>query len=244
MSGSSTGIVLIADDDEVSRVVAKAMLAKRGYRAALACDGREAVDMARADRYAAILMDCEMPGLDGYEATAAIRAAESGSHVPIIAMTAYADTSSRERCLAAGMDDYLLKPFEPEQLDTVIATWLNQATHWPEQDVGTSDSLLDQRAISQLRNLLADDVRHDLLATFEASVARCLADLQDAFDRGDGVELRRVAHLLKGSATTLAATRLGNVCAEMERTGRDDVALDELRAVTAESLSALRVSLL
>ena len=110
-----------------SRTVARALLAKRGLRAEMAHNGREAVRMASTNRYAAILMDCQMPELDGYEATRRIRAAEHGRHVPIIAMTAHSMKGDRERCLAAGMDDYLSKPVRHDQLDEAVKRWLSAA---------------------------------------------------------------------------------------------------------------------
>jgi CheY-like chemotaxis protein len=117
-------LVLVAEDNEINRAVAKALLAKRGLRTEVAHNGLEAVQMAVAKDYAAILMDCQMPELDGYEATRRIRAAENG-HVPIIAMTAHSMKGDRERCLAAGMDDYLSKPVRNDQLDEAIKRWLS-----------------------------------------------------------------------------------------------------------------------
>jgi PleD family two-component response regulator len=116
--------VLIADDDEINRSVARALLAKRGLRATIAHNGLEAVRMAGERNYAAILMDCQMPELDGYEATRRIRAAEHGHRAAVIAMTAHSMPGDRERCLAAGMDDYLSKPVRNENLDAVLERWL------------------------------------------------------------------------------------------------------------------------
>jgi CheY-like chemotaxis protein len=117
-------VVLIAEDNEVNCTLAQALLHKRGVQTAIAHNGREAVAMAAARAYAAILMDCQMPDVDGYEATRQIRAAEHGRHVPIVAMTAHSMPGDRERCLAAGMDDYLPKPLRISQLDVVIERWL------------------------------------------------------------------------------------------------------------------------
>jgi two-component system sensor histidine kinase/response regulator len=129
--------VLIAEDNEINREVAAALLAKRGLRTAMAVDGREAVEMAAATAYAAILMDCQMPELDGYEATRRIRAAEHGDHVPIIAVTAHSMPGDRDRCLAAGMDDYLSKPILLKNLDVILQRWLpngEQAGHASERN--------------------------------------------------------------------------------------------------------------
>jgi len=124
-SGRDQGpLVLVADDGEVSRVVVEALLVQRGLRTEFAPDGLLAWRMAVNKAYAVILMDCQMPQLDGWEATRRIRAAEITFHVPIIAMTALRGYGSREQCLEAGMDDYLAKPVRGVQLDAAIERWL------------------------------------------------------------------------------------------------------------------------
>ena len=114
--------VLVAEDNNVNQLVAVALLEKRGFSVDIAADGREAVEMHRHGRYAAIFMDCQMPGLDGFQATAEIRRGEGSlRHTPIIAMTANAMEGDRERCLEAGMDDYIGKPVRSRLLDEVLA---------------------------------------------------------------------------------------------------------------------------
>jgi CheY-like chemotaxis protein len=122
-------LVLVAEDNEINRTVARALLARHGVQTHVACDGLEAVRMASEHGYAAVLMDCEMPALDGYAATARIRAAERDGRVPIIAMTAHAMPGDRERCLAAGMDDYLCKPVQADELAAVIERWIVACAH-------------------------------------------------------------------------------------------------------------------
>jgi CheY-like chemotaxis protein/HPt (histidine-containing phosphotransfer) domain-containing protein len=243
--------ILVADDDEISRVIAKTMLKRLGYRTAMARNGREAVEMALSDRYAAILMDCEMPEMDGCDATGHIRAAENGERVPIIAITAYADQGRREHCLAAGMDDLLLKPVRSDQLDAVIQAWLGGAARSPTVEaVGSADGPLDQVVVAQLRGLLTKSARASLLKTFAKSFSRSLADMERAFECDDLGELRRLAHLLKGSATTVGAVRLRRACKELERAGRrggpplERRQLDDLRTIAVESLALLRGGLL
>jgi CheY-like chemotaxis protein len=113
-------LVLLAEDDEINRIVAQALLTKLGLQTAVAHNGREAIEMAASHDYDVILMDCMMPVVDGLQATRQIRVAEGARHVPIIAMTALAMPGDRERCLAAGMDDYLSKPIRLEALDAAI----------------------------------------------------------------------------------------------------------------------------
>jgi len=117
--------ILVADDNPVNQKLALAQLHKLGYRAEAVGDGRAAVAAVATKQYALVLMDCQMPGLDGYEATAAIRAIDqSGARIPIIAMTADAITENRERCFQAGMDDYLNKPVKLDLLRARLDHWL------------------------------------------------------------------------------------------------------------------------
>jgi CheY-like chemotaxis protein len=121
---------LIAEDTLTNQRLVSYLLARCGFQADLASTGREAVELARQHRYALILMDCQMPEMDGFQATAAIRAearAREGSdapRVPIVALTANAVSGDREACLAAGMDDYLAKPVQVEDLKRVLARWV------------------------------------------------------------------------------------------------------------------------
>jgi CheY-like chemotaxis protein len=121
-------VVLVAEDIAVNQVVASRLLETRGLRVVVAGDGRQAVELARNGGFCAIFMDCQMPELDGYEATAEIRRTEpAGVHVTIIAMTAHVLEGDRERCLAAGMDDYVTKPVSFSDLDRVLAPLLARA---------------------------------------------------------------------------------------------------------------------
>ena len=122
---SSRGRVLVAEDNPVNQLVIETMLRRRGFAVDIADDGLEAVERLDPARHDAVFMDCQMPNLDGYEATARIRADEPPDrHVPIVAMTAHAFAGDRERCLRAGMDDYLSKPLRAEDLDPVLERWL------------------------------------------------------------------------------------------------------------------------
>jgi CheY-like chemotaxis protein len=117
-------LLLTVEDSAINRTIAQAMLAKLGLETDMARNGREAVEMAGGKRYDAILMDCQMPEVDGFEATRRIRAAENGHRVPIIAMTALAMAGDRQHCIECGMDDYLSKPFRTEELEQALQRWL------------------------------------------------------------------------------------------------------------------------
>jgi CheY-like chemotaxis protein len=118
----------VVEDNAVNQLVACEMVAKLGYEAEVAADGAEAVSAIAARSYAAVLMDCHMPVMDGFEATRSIRVQENGSvRLPIIAMTAGAQDEDRERCLAAGMDDYLSKPVDLAGLEEALNRWVPRA---------------------------------------------------------------------------------------------------------------------
>ncbi|MCA8970130.1 MAG: response regulator, partial [Planctomycetes bacterium] len=121
--------ILVAEDNPINQKVVSRTLAKLGFEAHVVSNGREAVHAVLCESYAAILMDCQMPEMDGYEATAAIRRNQArGEHTPIIALTANAMRGDRERCLAAGMDDYIAKPVRPPELDELLHRWIRAAT--------------------------------------------------------------------------------------------------------------------
>jgi CheY-like chemotaxis protein/nitrogen-specific signal transduction histidine kinase/HPt (histidine-containing phosphotransfer) domain-containing protein len=261
-SPDAGGFVLIAEDNEINRAVILALLAKLGLQTAVAHNGREAIEMAAGHHYDAILMDCLMPELDGFQATRQIRAGEGDRHVPIIAMTALSMPGDRERCLAVGMDDYLSKPIHRAALDAAIHRWLPTEPGASAPSVGNGDGLeaedssqptedvLDHATILQLRDTLTPEMREQLLDVFDAQQEQCISDLGRAVQRGDRDEVRRVAHLLKGSSASVGAMSLRLCCERLEHVGRREDAdlgetrIAELRIVASSVSQALRQQLI
>ncbi len=217
--------LLVAEDNLVNQVVARATLAKLGYDVDVAVDGAEAVAMTLATPYAAIFMDCHMPRLDGYAATAAIRdAAEPSARTPIIAMTASALPGDRERCLAAGMDDYLSKPLQISELDRVLSEWAPRPAvpeaEQPPAPFGTpGDRSFDRDAVAQLRRQFAPPLVTRIFDLFLEETAEGIARLQAAEADGDASPLGEAAHRLKSSCRTVGATGMVALCSELEARG-------------------------
>jgi two-component system, sensor histidine kinase and response regulator len=237
--------VLVAEDNEVNQVVAQTMLAKRGLVVDIASDGAEALAKLAHGTYAAVFMDCQMPNVDGYEATGRIRANERGDdRLPVIAMTAHAMAGDRERCLAAGMDDYLSKPLRPDALDEVLERWLGVAPVASASPVAEAiDALIDDTRMRTFRDDYPDIV-HQLLSLFLQSTPPLLAELRAAVDGSDETELHRAAHKLKGSCQNIGATFMATLCVAIEAGERDaGETVEELAGAFTATEAALRRAL-
>jgi CheY-like chemotaxis protein len=189
-----------------------------------------------------------MPNVDGYEATRRIRAQErDGKRLPVIAMTAHAMKGDRERCLAAGMDDYLSKPLRPEALDAVLARWLGVTGSVDVPPAGSveaaSDALLDEARMRTFRDDYPDIV-DQLVDLFLQSTPPLIDELHAALDGDDVEELRRTAHKLKGSCQNVGATFMATLCRSLE-TAEGDAreTLSELDAALAPTEAAIRRAL-
>ncbi|MDP9134809.1 MAG: response regulator [Actinomycetota bacterium] len=230
--------VLVADDNPVNHLVIQGMLAKRGVAADVVENGREALERVRDRAYDAVFMDCQMPELDGYAATAAIRAGETGGQrVPIVAMTAHAMEGDRERCLQAGMDDYLSKPIRPDELDRVLGRWLGLGPHG-----AATAALVDE---ARLRTLRVDyaDIAGQLAALFAETTPALLDELGDAHAGGDDDALHRAAHKLKGSCQNIGATFMATLADSIEHGDGGDDAFEALRAAFPPTREALDAAL-
>jgi PAS domain S-box-containing protein len=217
---------LVVEDHVVNQHVTTHMLAKFGCRVDVATNGREAVEMTAALPYDLVLMDCEMPELDGFEAARAIRKREAGgSRMPIVAMTAHALEGARDRCLAAGMDDYLAKPVSGEQLECALRRWLDReetpalaAPASPPIPLGAA-AVLDPATVARLRDVArvaSPGFLAGLLHSFLEQAGDSVSALRAAVQEGECEGLRRHAHRLRGSSLNLGATTLASICREIE----------------------------
>jgi CheY-like chemotaxis protein/HPt (histidine-containing phosphotransfer) domain-containing protein len=234
--------VLIADDNAINRLVIEGMLAARGITVDVAENGREALDLLERGVYAAVFMDCQMPELDGYGATAAIRAGEQRAgavRLSVIALTAHAMAGDRERCLAAGMDDYLSKPLRPDELDRVIAEWIAPAEAMPAPaGPDAIEGLIDDARIKLFRDDYAD-VAGKLADLFAETTPELLETLREARDGGDTDALSRAAHKLKGSCQNVGAAFMATLAGALERGDAPPDAVEELDAAFGPTRDAL-----
>jgi PAS domain S-box-containing protein len=239
---ANKGRILVVEDNPVNQLVATGLLRALGYRTETADDGRAAIEAADAGGFDAVLMDVQMPHMDGYTATRLIRERETGSRLPIIAMTAAAVEGERERCLEAGMDDYLTKPVDAARLAETLDRWLAPVPSYADR--------LDVDRLEELRELDDPDDGTSYvdraIANFLGRVEGQMATMTDAAAAGDADQLRAVAHQLAGAALNLGAVTLGESARDVEERvangSLDDAAaaLPELAERMVADLEALR----
>jgi Amt family ammonium transporter len=245
--------ILIAEDNRVNQIVATEVLTKHGYPCDIVDNGSKAVTAALAGRYNLVLMDCSMPGMDGFEATRQIRRAEKADtaspprHIPIIALTANAIKGDRDLCLAAGMDDYVSKPLDPDRLIKAIQTLLaapgpasatqgvteESAATLPTSSAITSDQMAPMAIDTLLERCMGNmQTVASILDEFEREAVDDLAQIKKRVEDGDCAELARVAHSLKGAAAILAADTLAGIAFKLERMGRAGVLTEQDQLLT------------
>jgi two-component system sensor histidine kinase/response regulator len=245
-TGRQYGRVLLVEDDELSQLAGEGILTQLGYQVEVASDGQQAVAMARARRYDAIIMDCHMPVMDGYTAARTIHAAEGRDRrTPIIALTAAALPEDRARCVAATMDDYLTKPINAGMVDAHLRRWIHPGEGAARRDdtaaAGSAQPLLE--AISgRLGQFLGDDGLADqllgarILRSVLDSLPGKLADLAQSLQQRDVPQLASTAHTLKGMCQNIGAADLADLCDELSahaRGGRDREAAQALTRIEA-----------
>jgi PAS domain S-box-containing protein len=213
--------ILLAEDHDVNRTLALKLLARMGCEADVARDGLEALSAVRDRAYDVVLMDVEMPELDGLEVTRTIRSELPRERQPrIIAMTANAMAGDRERCLAAGMDDYVSKPVRPEALEAALVD-VARAHARVVTEPATGGDVLDPGALEQLRATVGDeDFVHQLAAAFLDEAPQLVAALRQGVGAGDSEAVRRAAHTLKTDAMTFGVTGLAQAARALEAAAR------------------------
>jgi len=234
------GRVLVAEDNPVNQEVARETLASLGCQIDLAANGEEAVVMASRTAYDLIFMDCQMPVMDGFEATRAIRTREAlqqQKHIPVIALTAHAAEGDRKQCLAMGMDDYLSKPFSQEALSTVLRRWLTphaqrlpalEEPAEPQRPETTSRHAAASPGVAPIDTKVLDALRalprgaaslERILRTYLSATPPLVAALQDAISHGESSAVRQAAHSLNSSSANVGALSLAALCKDLEDMG-------------------------
>jgi CheY-like chemotaxis protein len=247
--------ILVVDDDPLNQEIARRMLGRFGYAAEIAVNGEVAIQRFVSGKFDLILMDCEMPVMDGFGAAQRIRDLESqaGQHrIPIIAATARVWSEVRERCESAGMDDFVVKPFDAAQLGGTLKRWFDPAGDEspvpgnetsPAPAVPTA-SALDPAALEGIRKLGAagDSLVARVVGQYQDSAVRAAATIRKCLESGDSDSAWRAAHTLKSSSGTLGAHRLSAHSSEIERLSRDqgtEAAMPLLAKLDAELACAL-----
>ncbi|MFO0995130.1 MAG: PAS-domain containing protein [Alphaproteobacteria bacterium] len=251
--------ILLVEDNPVNQEVNGELLASLGCAVEIASTGLEAITAFDRARYDAILMDCQMPELDGLEATRRIRAREEGAthpRTPIIALTAHAFEEDRQRCLAAGMDDYLSKPLMMDELTAVLKRWLpviasaTSSTREPpaaplsapaspsaaEPAPAPSPSLCEAPAnpLAALRERVGTKVVVSVVSTYLSNAPKQLAVLREALGKSDAIVVERTAHSLKSSSAIVGGATLSDLCRKIEHSGKAG-ALDQAGGFLAEA---------
>ena len=212
--------ILVVEDDAVNQVVASRMLESIGCQVALAADGSEAVERITTDDFDIVFMDCMMPVMDGYAATGAIRDWEQlqnpPRHVPIIALTANSMPGDKARCLAAGMDDYLAKPFNRNSLIEILDRWGSAAVVAVDAGAAANQPLIPIVENPQLKEL-SIDVVSEVVETFCEFSAGVVDDLANAATCRDFAQLQQRAHSLKSAAANVGAMKLSSMATDLEK---------------------------
>ncbi|MCP4429822.1 MAG: response regulator [Gammaproteobacteria bacterium] len=229
--------LLLAEDNPINQQVAVSMLTRAGFEVIVAANGQEAVEMFKQNVFSAVLMDCQMPIKDGFEATAEIIQYEGdkSNKTPIIALTANAMESDREQCITAGMVDFITKPFSRDILFAVLVKWIidNSSTNRgsvkmiePENTDSAQDSgAIDLDTLNTLKENMGEDF-NELIPVFIESAHDIIASLELAFTQNDVKVFERHAHSLKSSSANLGGLQLSSIAAELENQARSGVLPD------------------
>jgi two-component system sensor histidine kinase/response regulator len=244
--------VLLAEDNDINQQIAVELLGHAGIQADIANTGREAVAMLREagpERYGMVLMDLEMPDMDGHAATLAIRADQRFAELPIIAMTAHAMASIRERCMQEGMQDYVTKPIDPERLYAALSRWLPSSiagAHPPASSAGGAElpALAGIDTVPGLAHVAGNRMLYlRLLDRFRESQRMAAREIRQALDEGGRPAAARRAHTLRGVAASIGALDVRHAAEALEHYLEDDAGMDAGDALMAQYLTRLEQAL-
>lgn len=219
--------ILVVEDNRSNQLVAKAMLERFKCKVSIANNGNEAIEMASRQTFDLIFMDCQMPGMDGYEATYQLRLLESKEqHITIIAMTANNQVGDREKCLAVGMDDFISKPLKLELLADMLGKWFTPNAEKitivnSEEALSSNENVIDEVAYSYMEENIGKEIT-TILALFQEDTPDYLNKLDVGIKNNDLTILSSTSHAIKSSAASLGALRLSNACQTMEIACKDE----------------------
>jgi two-component system sensor histidine kinase/response regulator len=219
----SNKLILLAEDNIVNQKVAVRQLKKLGYRADAVADGKEALEALGRISYDLVLMDCQMPEMDGYEATAEIRRREGTTkHTPIVAMTAHALDGDRAKCLAAGMDDYISKPVKPEELGRVLERLLILGYSGPDGASPIPEAAKPVN-LKRLHEAMGDEPEEfgEILEIYLTQMSKSIRDMEAAVTSAKANALELIAHNCAGTSANCGMTVLVAPLRELERMGRE-----------------------
>ncbi|MGH7806019.1 MAG: response regulator [Candidatus Binatia bacterium] len=228
--------VLLVEDNVVNQKIGVAMLRKIGATVDVAADGREGVRMVEAFPYDLVFMDCQMPVMDGYTATAEIRRREPpGQHVPIVAMTAHAMAGDREKCLAAGMDDYASKPVTRPTIRQMLQRHVRRTPGTPtvRPSAAAESDVLDAVQVEDMRDLCPDDFR-EVVERYLARTAQSFERLGQAVRAAEANEVQFLAHDLAGAGATMGMKTIVAPLRKLEQAAREG-RLDEVGSMMADA---------
>lgn len=220
-------LVLLVEDNEVNREVALGMLTALGCKVEVAENGAEAVEMYPTQRWDAVLMDCQMPVMDGFAAVGEIRTHEARNgleRTPVIALTANAMDGDRDRCVAAGMDDFVSKPFTMTQLRATLERWVAGAVEQkaPEKSATAGEAVLDQKALDAIRAIPSPDLLKRMIGLYVEHTPRLIVEGRAAIEARECPRVAVAVHELKSSSGNLGGQRLARLCKECETAARRD----------------------
>ncbi|WP_052507381.1 PAS domain S-box protein [Desulfonatronovibrio magnus] len=226
-ASSAPASILLAEDNEVNQMVAEKILKKMGHKLDMVSDGYKAVEAFEQKSYDLILMDIQMPGMDGLEATRKIRQLEKNTNttrIPIIALTAHAMTEDKNKSIKAGMDDYLTKPVRTQDISKTLQKWINMntepASHQPRPDIQIP-RVFDHAAF--LDRIMDDiDLAREIIAVFLETVPDKIGTIKKELASGQNISIKKSAHAIKGTAANTGCNTLSDIAAKLEKAGSSD----------------------